>query len=352
MTTKELPQNVRLINGLYVQVRIMRHGRLYTKNFGLDSSLARELAGIHASEKRKEKLMGLAGIRATAKRMKFAEARKIFYIRHYEKYRDPSTHAPRTEGSKRSAQDILNILGAYFDTYFMDEIKAQNVENFKTLCVETNALSYATFNKYRGILYSVFAELENWITLEKITPIQLPAVNPCKAVGTLVANERSRVPDAWELAAAYTWCQTNDVGLWDAIEKALLTALRKQDLVALDGTLTVKGIQQKTGEKFDLPITLDKPVDLTNYRRRWNALRNAMGWKALGTPKHTTWHDLRHWAPTMLGESGFSTKIIQNYTGHSTEASAERYTNVRRKSLEPAVDVVRKELERIKESNS
>lgn len=333
----------------YVQVRIMRKGRyLPAKNFGPDSPLAREVAAIYAAEQYKKILLGTIGVTAEPKRMKFLEARQVFYTRHYELYKDESTNLPRSDNAKRTAKDFLNTLGKFFDGYYLNEITVKLVKQYRTQRLDVQKVSNATFNRERGILQAVFNQFKTWIMEEQLEPIKLPAENPCEFVSALLENKRERVPDTWELAAAYSWCQANDVSLWAGIESALLTALRKQDLVDVTGQLTVRGIQQKTGEKFDLPITLEKPVDLTNFKPRWNALRTALGWMK-GQPKHTTWHDLRHWAPTFLGEKGFSGKIIQNYLGHSREETSERYTNVRRKALMPAVDVVKAELERIKE---
>jgi integrase len=344
---RELPKGVLIKNG-YVQVTIMHRGQMYYKTFGRDSSIARQLAGIHAAEKYKEILMGRAGIKKEPMTLKFKTARALFYDRHYETYRDPETGNPRTEGSKCSAKGFLVTLGHFFDNFYLQDIKVATIKRYQDQRLDGDKVTKATFNREKGMLSSVFTQFKRWAAEEVIDPIKLPEENPCEFVKTMQENKRTRVADTWELAEAYTWCQNNDYNLWETIEKALLTALRKGDLVGLDGSLTVKGIQQKTGEKFDLPITLDKPVDVVNFDRRWDALRKAMGWMK-GQAKHTTWHDLRHWAPTLLGEQGFSIKIIQHYTGHKKEETAERYVNMRRKSLEPAVDVVQRELKRIKE---
>lgn len=326
----------------------MHHGRIFCKSFGKDSPLARQLASIKAGEVYKDILMGKSGITKEAKTLKFKEATKIFYKRHYEDYRDPTTNAPRSEHAKQVADSMLFNRLAFFNDFYLHEIKVADVKRYKEKRLSFDKVENATFNREKGILAALFNQFKSWIAEELIDPIKLPDVNPCEFVQTLQENKRERVPDTWELAEAYTWCQTNDYGLWEAIESALLTALRKADLIALDNKLTVKGIQQKTGEKFDLPIVLDKPVDLSDFNKRWNALRTAMGWMK-NQAKHTTWHDLRHWAPTLLGEQGFSIKIIQHYTGHKKEETAERYTNIRRKALEPAVKTVREAIERLKD---
>ncbi len=343
----KLPRGVRIVNG-YVQVRIFRRGRyLPAKNFGPNTPTAIEVAAVYAAEQYKNLLLGKIGVKPEAKRLRFGAGRELFFTRHYLNYRDESTQAPRSDNSIRTAKDFLKTLGKFFDGYYMDEVTVKLVKQYRTQRLEVDKVSHAAFNRERGMLQAMFTQFKTWALEEQIDAIKLPEENPCEFVSALVENKRERIPDTWELAAAYEWCQRHDASLWTGIESALLTALRKQDLVDLGGLLTVKGIQQKTGEKFDLPITLQKPVDLTNFKKRWNALRKALGWLK-GSPKHTTWHDLRHWAPTFLGEKGFSGKIIQNYLGHSREETSERYTNIRKKALMPAVDVVKQELERIK----
>lgn len=344
----KLPKGLRVTRG-YLQYRRMYKGRyMPTKNFGRDNPLNRQVAAIYAAEKEKDILLGIIGLKAPPGRMKFKEARVIFYTRHYDTYRDPETNQPRSKNSKRTAKDFLNTLASFFDGYYLDEITVKLVKQYKAYRLEQCGVGHSAFNRERGILQAIFTQFKNWVMEEQVNAVKMPAENPCEFVSALIENKRERVPDTWELAEAYAWCATNDPELWNGIESALLTALRKQDLVDLAGNLTVKGIQQKTGEKFDLPLTLDKPVDLSNFKPRWNALRLALGWLK-GSAKHTTWHDLRHWAPTFLGESGFSAKIIQSYLGHSREETTERYTNIRRKALVPAVDVVKAELERIKQ---
>jgi hypothetical protein len=156
---------------------------------------------------------------------------------------------------------------------------------------------------------------------------------------------RERVPSREELKKAKEWCLTNDIGLWDAIVKATITMLRKSDFKKVNENGQTSGLQAKTGRKFKIRVELSAPTDLTNWRNRWDKLREYMDWKTEGTETHTVWHDLKHWGPTILGELGYTEKQIQTITGHATSSMANRYTNLRAEKLQEAVTAVKKEME-------
>ena len=67
-----------------------------------------------------------------------------------------------------------------------------------------------------------------------------------------------------------------------------------------------------------------------------------MGWTEFTddgkpNPRHTVWHDIRHWGPSLLGEAGFSSDFIRHLTGHASREMADHYTHLRESKLEEAV---------------
>lgn len=215
-------------------------------------------------------------------------------------------------------------------------------------------VSVGTVNREQGVISSIFSTVCTWVkTRETGVPvIRLPKENPFQWVKKDSEKDfaRERVPGRDEMKAAKAWCALNDPGLWDAIYRATLTFLRKADFKAQQRSGRLEGIQGKTGRKFQVHVSFPNPVDLTNSRKRWEALQKAMGWTkylddGAPNPRHTVWHDIRHFGPTMLGEVGLTTKLIQKLTGHATEQMAERYTNLRAEKRVEAVAILRREMD-------
>lgn len=343
----KLPRGVRLDHG-YVQVRLFHNGcYALCKNFGPLCPESLDAAAAAYLEAKKRIREGKWGIKREARQIKFSEARAIFLRRHYVEYRDPSTGAARTLGSISTARASLNMLGAAFDKEWLHEIGIKEIKAFKEECIDVGQAA-ATFNKQRMFLRSMYAMFQLWIH-EGTSDVRLPtdpdgkSFNPIDFVPTLVENRRTRVPTIEELKKAHLWCVENDQELWYAIEMALLTALRKSDLVGLTGA--VNGKQKKTGDNFQLPTVIEKEIRYS--RIGWNALRAYMEWLP-SQPQHTTWHDLRHWAPTLLGVSGFTGKQIQSYTSHKSEAALARYINVTKEQVPAMLAQVQAQLATIK----
>jgi integrase len=353
-----LPRGLQCDRG-YLCIRLKTPEGPYFKACGPHTKDMEQIAAIALNDIRKQQYLNVFKLPKVANRWKFKQVRELFYKLHYEQYRNPSTKQPRTDVSKKAAKSMLNLIGKHFDSHYWDTITPVTMSNYLDKLL-ARGVTHATYNKHLGYMEQIYKQMTAWIELRKVHPIVMPSADPTSVLTRLAENKRTRIADTFELADVYTWCQENDLEFWHALESALLTALRKSDLVALDGSLTVKGIQQKTGEEFDLPITLERPVSYSQavFLGKWNKVRAHMNWliePIVGHSKphrHTTWHDLRHWAPTMLGEKGFSGKIIQAYTGHASPEMSDRYINIRRKALEPAVDAVRQEIASIKQRST
>lgn len=207
----------------------------------------------------------------------------------------------------------------------------------------------STVNRDQAVISAVWSTIERWVKLEEdgIPAIRLPEENPFKYVKKSDERiyARDRVPNREEMRAAKAWCLANDPGLWQAIERATLTALRRSDLKDHNEKGGEDGIQGKTGKRFKVYAQFPLPLDLTNWRRRWDALRRALGWDVEGTATHTVWHDIRHWGPTILAELGYAGKLLQKVTGHATEAMVDKYTGLRKEKLVEAVAALKREMD-------
>lgn len=348
----KLPRGVRLDHG-YVQVRLFHRGQyVLCKNFGPPCDEAFDAASAAYLEAKKRIREGQWGIKREPRAIKFSEARGIFYRRHYLEYRNPNTHAPRTEGSIQRTRTALDLIGKYFDGYWLHEVGIKEIKAYKERAIEDLGWAAATFNKHRMFLSSLFTQFRMWGQEDALHAIRLPTdgaggfYNPCDGVGTLTENKRQRVPSAEELAKAHEWCKVEAPELWYAIEMALMTALRKSDLLSLTGE--VKGVQHKTGDTFSLPHTLERPIEYSKHQ--WNRLRDFMGWRLDGG-SHTTWHDLRHWAPTLLAQKGYSIPQMQSYTAHKDPKALARYINLQSSSVPDMLENVKSELRKIRRSD-
>lgn len=210
---------------------------------------------------------------------------------------------------------------------------------------------FSTVNRRQNAIQGVYTDLLLWVKQKKegLPRFKVPAENPFRSVGKRSEKslERKRVPSREEFKVAKAWCDANDPELWEIIVRAIVTFLRRSDLRAANASGQSEGIQGKTGNKFRVYAKFPKPVSLVNWRKRWEKLQVALGWNVEGTPAHTVWHDLRHCGPTILGEQGYSTKQIQQLTGHATEEMANKYTHLRPEKIQEAAAAVEKEMRAI-----
>lgn len=203
-----------------------------------------------------------------------------------------------------------------------------------------------TFNKYKGMVAAMYNAIERWDRMGNVLPIQVKLPmdrsnqfnNPAELFHTKPTLSRERIASADEIEKVRQWCVAHDPGMWELVFRAIVSGLRKGDLQAIQGMVQVRGIQEKTGREFSLPLDFSKPASFTNFHRRWVACLE-------GSPlKDFHWHDWRHQAATMLKNLGFSTSQIQEFCGHATEKQTQTYINRRSDRLKPLVESLMREL--------
>lgn len=221
---------------------------------------------------------------------------------------------------------------------------------------KTKKIKYSTVNREQTVLHSVYSAIMSWVRLQKdgVPRITVPADNPCKGVPKPSEKifARKRVPERGELKAAKEWCRANDQELWTTIFRATVTMLRKSDFRAQQESGSTEGVQGKTGLRFKVRASFPNPISLVNWRKRWEALQEAMEWTEFTkdgqpNPRHTVWHDIRHWGPSLLGEVGFSSDFIRRLTGHASSEMADHYTHLRESKLEEAVGLIKQHMEEL-----
>lgn len=267
-------------------------------------------------------------------------------------------HGPRfaNDAVRENCRVELNQLKKHFKQKILNSISYQDIVAYWNELI-ARGLTRGTVKKYVMLLHNIFERFKFWNGMvPDVIPemIALPALNPVsvameylgsRRTSTVHMGRKRRIKEE-ELSLAKAWClKSNLADLWEDIELGLWTALRKGDQKKLEAGKTVNLVQGKTGQPQVMPIMVSQHQ--RGYsRQNWNRLRKAMGWLKRGTPLHTTWHDLRHCAPSWLRDGNFTDPVIQQYLGHTIGSKASAiYTHESGVALIPAVNFIKAKLE-------
>jgi len=309
------------------------HNKPYRKLFGPYNEANILRAKEHMDRIRKDFTAGKTPTKEP-KPILLSQACDIFLKRHFEQ------NSKRSRRSRDTARSIIKSIREFWPVAALHTLKPKDVESYRD---HLKHLSPNTLNGRLTMLKSLYNRMEAWVKRQEIDPILLPEFNPVRYVESLSTKEykRDRYATRDELKRMKEWCLINDPELWRAIELAILTGLRRGDLQRSQSSGQFKGIQEKTGRSFVLPVKISKPVNFSGYHRRWTACR-----KAVGMPDFH-WHDFRHTNATMLKQLGAADEVIRETLGHANIEQTWDYTNAREERLKPWIDKLQKELEAI-----
>lgn len=289
-----------------------------------------------------------------SKEILFKEAGEIFM----------RLHGPRLahEHSRKTYQSQVNCLMMVFAKKVFSRITYQDIATYWDAQVQAG-FKRTTIKKRVTLLHTMYDRFKFWNGMvPEVMPekVALPELNPASVAMEYLGNRktstyncgRKRRLSEEELRIAKAWCLANEqefstAALWQGIQQAIWTALRKSDQKKLRPGESVNVIQEKTQRPQVMPITLSEVPE--NLEWRWNLLRAAMGWMKAPkgmpeNPRHTTWHDLRHCAPSWLADADFSGQVISQYLGHTNEKQARTYTHPSGSALVPAVKFIEDKL--------
>lgn len=281
------------------------------------------------------------------KEITFSEAKEIFLRIHGPRY--------LTDASLAGETNKLKMLERRFGKQKLNRITYQDVVAYWNEWLDAGKKA-STAYRHIMLLHNVFERFKFWNGMvPEVMPekVLLPEVNPVGVAKEYLGKRRlsishygrKRRVSEEELRTAKAWCVKNDPELWEAMKLAIWTALRKSDIKKLKSGYAIDLVQEKTGNAQVMPITLRDVPNFGNLRIRWDYLRGVMGWLKKGTSMHTTWHDLRHCAPSMLADEGFSGQVISQYLGHTNEKMSSKYTHPSGSALIPAVKFLEGKLE-------
>lgn len=263
-------------------------------------------------------------------------------------------HGPRlaNDGSRATYKNQLMMLERHFGNRVLSSITYQDVVAYWYDLTKSKRKT-GTAKKYVMLLHCIYERFKFWNGMvPEVMPekVALPELNPVGIAKEYLGRRRmssqprSRRLSEEELSLAKAWCLKHDPELWEAIKLAIWTALRRADLKKLKGGASIDIVQQKTGQPQAMPIPLKMVPSFGNLYKRWDYLRGAMGWLQKDAALHTTWHDLRHCAPSWLADGEFSGQVISQYLGHKGEKMARTYTHPSGKVLGPAVRYIEEKL--------
>lgn len=330
-----LPRGLKCDRG-YLSLRLKQDGRwMPQRGLGPHTPSYEKAARLVLEDLRLKQKLGTFAIPVKSKRMKLKDVAWIFFRKHYELWRDPSTLAPRSPSSIMNTRSMVKSVVEYFGEFYFDAIKPKDVKEYKTDVVEFDDLAPATFNRRKAILSSIYTNVTNWVKTEEMEAIKLPGDNPCDFVPDLTEVPRKRIASRQELSAIKKACLL--LGLpqfWNLVYVTLDTNVREGDLESILAAESKEGFihitQHKTGRALIMPALEQTKQTVYEARRyRWEAVRAKASEILIqegAMPCHDLqWRDLRKTGINMLEGVGASVQNQQDAAGHASSKTTERH---------------------------
>lgn len=326
-----LPRGLRVIRG-YVQYRIYTQGKCLQKHFGPDCQEAREAAAFELAKLRKDIRAKRLGLEIEIRSRRFKDVAEEYYAKWSE---EKDSEGKLKHGSAREAQRVIQIslLPAFGRRYF-ETIRAVDVLRWRE--IRLRAVLGTSVNREQAVLSSIFGYVEQWVRNEEWPIMKLPVdqqtgkvLNPCLSVEKAPNRMRKRVLSTLEIKALKEACYAlKDEDMWEICGMALRSLLRKKDLFNLE-TGMVDTVQAKTSRPISLPVHLSKPLNFSNFRKRWEEVRRS------ARLVDVQFRDLRKTGANLLKMKNHSNKLISEFLGHSSTDITEIYMVKNTEHLKP-----------------
>lgn len=229
-----------------------------------------------------------------------------------------------------------NQLKRWWAGKWSDEISKLDVRDI--LAKYSNVGSHMKLLGRIGRLFRAFAD---WNEEGNILPfkVRLPAHNPATkwrkemkpAQKRELPDTRVLSPEEWGRFRKFLKPRTLAI-----CEIALKRFLRIADIKEISHLKivhgTIKGLQEKTGEEFSVPVLSDQPTkyDFTNFKREFLAAQVAAGMdKPANHPLHFSVKDLRRTGATWAYNETKDLVGIKDMLGHRNVKTTIRYLNIK-----------------------
>lgn len=332
----KLPRGLKCDHG-YIQVQLHAKalGSAYYKNFGPHTKDNQSVAEIHLSDKRKELLLGKAGMTPELPEKLFKAVVPLWFA-VWKQERDGDGRLMHDDVSIYERERTLKkeLIPAFGDIPF-HLLKTPKIEDWRESLVIKRGLSGTTVNRYQGPLSAIYTDTIKWVKAGKIKPaFKLPTENPCIAATWAKNKVRKRLFSDYELRKLHmAFVQLNDLDGWEICKLALKSVLSLKDLKQLEIGAVIDTERSKTGVPIRLPITVLTKYDFSNWRKRWEKARGVAGLA------DAQFRDLRKTGLNNATGRGFDQKLVSQFAGHSSVKTTEAVYQLRvDEKLKPIIE--------------
>jgi integrase len=229
----------------------------------------------------------------------------------------------------------LNVIKEAWSGRFYDTVTTHDVRDLlKRFKTPSTAL------KYLGTLTHMYRSYTSWNEEENVlkAKVKLSAVNPAIRWRAQMKSSqkkelpRTRVlsPHEWNQFKIHMKPRTREI-----CEIALKRFLRLADIRQISQMMIkgeiIEGLQQKTGEKFTIPVLAQQPTsyDFTNFDREFRTAQVQAGMDfPVEHPVHFTVRDLRRTGATWAYQKTKDLVGISKMLGHTKISTTIRYLNI------------------------
>jgi len=339
-------------------------GRWQSRNLGYKDEISKREA-----DRRLQKLLAavqVEEVHAPRTALTLKEYVEGCFLKAFLPYRKPSTRI--------SYEQIIKChLLPFFGKMEIDRIRRRDVQACMNRLV-ARELGRRTLNNIRNCLRSIFREarkdeyLDNNPAADINLPLYVPKLPKEVPTQETICNVLNALDDPYRTLAWFvcvTGCRIGEaLGLkWGAISFDnrcvwFLSAVYMGQEHTTKGhrsdkrvDLTEKEIDRLNQFKARVPQATEKdlvfphPEHADRPMTEQNALRHGLKKAAKKLGLHLTWHELRHWAGTMLHYEGVDLKTIQSRLGHADmKTTANWYVHFSQKAGREAAQVASKQL--------
>lgn len=334
-----LPRGLKCDRG-YLVLTVRHKGRL-VDNPGCGPHNAE--AQVYAVERlgaiRSEILRGKFGYMPDLPEKTFKEVVNI-YFKYWPLEREGDGSLKHSAGSVADCKSAVerNLIPYFGNTKF-HEIRSIDIEKRRDARLAgvkgpdgqwiTEPVLGTTVNREHSPLGSIFSHIETWMALEKIPKFKIPAKNPCLAASKAEMRTHERLLTDYEIQKLRLACFTlKDPDAWEICKMILKSVLSVGDLKNLDVGQTINLERGKTGVPINIPITVLQKLNWTNWRTRWERVRQMAGFST--DKKSKDYVDAKVLRKTGINEvrRKLGIEAAGNYAGHASSKTTERHYKV------------------------
>ncbi len=329
MSTNSLPPNTRINHGC-IQFRKQYKGKTVSRSWSLRHRKAalRDIYDLLLRMSRNQDI-----VTELEHRMLIDEACNTYLAIH-----GPSLKGGVQTGSRCPYQNLvyrLNVIKRTWNERYYDTITKYDVRDLLKPCKTPS-----TALKYLGTLSHMYRSFQFWNEEGNVLKmkVKIPTVNPAARWRAQMKPHQKKELPRTRVLSPKEWSEfkIHLTPRCRAIcEIALRRFLRLADIRQISQMMIkgdiIEGLQQKTGEKFSIPVLANQPTsyDFTNFKREFHAAQIAAKLDyPVNHPIHFTVRDLRRTGATWAYQKTKDLVGISRMLGHTKITTTIRYLSI------------------------